>query len=332
MEIVPAYREKSPSRPERPRRHGRNSRPDERDRRAAAIASRRHGTLTSEELREVGFSASAVTRAVQRGAIQRLYHSIYVMGPVIPPLARELGAVRACEPDAFLGSLSALMLWDLVEDYHGPIHVTVVGRDCRRQDGIKVHRVNALDRRDTRRHKLIPATAPARAILESAAELSPARLRRLVDNATVRRLTSEAQLRQAMKRAPRRAGTAALDAILTANREPALTRSEAEERALALIEAAGLPRPKVNSRVAGLEVDFYWPEHKVVLEIDGFEFHRTRHAFENDHERTARLEDAGLVVRRATWLQLTEEPLRLTARLARALAAGEGAHGKRAAA
>jgi very-short-patch-repair endonuclease len=152
----------------------------------------------------------------------------------------------------------------------------------------------------------------------------------LIDEALVRRFTSEQALKEAIRRSPGRRGTAALNAILTANREPAITRSEAEERALALIEAAGLPRPKVNAEVEGLEVDFYWPDQQVVLEIDGFEYHRTRRAFENDHRRTALLEDADITVRRATWLQLTEEPLLLTARLARALAAGESAHATRA--
>ncbi|MFL5826215.1 MAG: type IV toxin-antitoxin system AbiEi family antitoxin domain-containing protein [Thermoleophilaceae bacterium] len=332
MEVLPAYREKSPSEPERRGSDGRSSRLSARDRQAAAIAARQHATITSRQLQRTGFSTSAVTRMVQRGAMQRLYHGVYVVGPVTPPLARELGAVLACQPAAFLSNLSALALWGLLPHYEGPIHVTVVGRDSRRRDGIEVHRTNELNRRDTRRHKLIPVTAPARSILESAPELNPKRLRRLVDEAQVRRLTTESQLNEAMKRAPRRPGTAALNTMLNAAREPALTRSEAEERALALIEAAGLPRPRVNANVEGLEVDFYWPEQQVVLEVDGFEYHRTRHAFETDHQRTAILEDAGLILRRATWWQLTEEPLVLTARLARALATGEGAHRSRDAA
>ena len=100
---------------------------------------------------------------------------------------------------------------------------------------------------------------------------------------------------------------------------PRLTRSEAERLLLRLIRAAQLPEPQANARVAGFEVDFLWPEQKVIVEIDGFAFHGHRAAFERDRQRDMVMRDAGYEVIRVTWRQLVEQPLRVIAHIARAL-------------
>ena len=45
---------------------------------------------------------------------------------------------------------------------------------------------------------------------------------------------------------------------------PTLTRSKLEISFLALIDTHGLPRPLVNAVVQGLEVDFFWPAHRLI--------------------------------------------------------------------
>jgi very-short-patch-repair endonuclease len=102
---------------------------------------------------------------------------------------------------------------------------------------------------------------------------------------------------------------------------PALTRSEAEARLLSLIRTARLPAPSTNARLHGLEVDFLWPEQRLVVEVDGFTFHGDRAAFERDRERDATLVASGFRVIRVTWRQLVDQPLVVVARIASALAA-----------
>ena len=83
-----------------------------------------------------------------------------------------------------------------------------------------------------------------------------------------------------------------------------LTRSELEERFLLFCAEHGIVSPRVNALVAGLEVDFYWPRLKLVVEVDGSAFHRTRAAFERDRRRDTRLATAGVRVLRspiASW-------------------------------
>ena len=99
------------------------------------------------------------------------------------------------------------------------------------------------------------------------------------------------------------------------DRYPEFTRSENERRLKALCRAARLPLPQMNARVAGYEVDAYWPAHKLVVEIDGWRYHRTRRRFEDDRRKDAALTVAGYRVIRITARRLRYEPYSVTAQL-----------------
>ena len=93
------------------------------------------------------------------------------------------------------------------------------------------------------------------------------------------------------------------------------TRSEAERRLRVLCKAARLPAPKMNARVAGYEVDAFWPAQRLIVEIDGYRYHGTRQAFERDRRKDAALQAAGYRVVRITWSRLTSEPYSVSAQL-----------------
>lgn len=112
---------------------------------------------------------------------------------------------------------------------------------------------------------------------------------------------------------------ARLRALAGGAERPALTRSKAEERLLALIRRGGLPPPDVNRRVGGYEIDFLWPEGALAVEVDGFAYHRSRGAFERDRRRDAELAVLGIRVLRVTWEQITDEPEAVLVRIARLL-------------
>lgn len=77
-------------------------------------------------------------------------------------------------------------------------------------------------------------------------------------------------------------------------------------------------------RVAGHEVDLFWADERLVVEIDGYAFHGSRAAFERDRRRDADLVAAGCAVIRITWRQAVHEPLATVARVAVARAARTG--------
>jgi very-short-patch-repair endonuclease len=141
----------------------------------------------------------------------------------------------------------------------------------------------------------------------------------------VQRLTTRAAVAETLTRGKGRAGAAALRDVLERADEPSLTRSEAERRLLELVRRARLPAPTTNARAGRFEVDLLWPEHRLVVEVDGFAFHGTRAAFERDRRRDAELQALGYRVLRITWRQLTREPEAVIALIAAALSAARSA-------
>jgi very-short-patch-repair endonuclease len=177
-----------------------------------------------------------------------------------------------------------------------------------------------LQRGDVMSWQRIPVTTPARTLLDLAAVVSPDVLRRAVRQAEVDGLARQRELERQLARAPRRRrGSRRLAAILELG--PARTRSELEDRMLALLVAHGFPRPLTNAHVRALtrtvEVDFLFPELRLVLETDGDRYHGTRLAREADAARQADLEAAGYRVVRLNWRQVTAEQEQTVRRLRR---------------
>jgi very-short-patch-repair endonuclease len=83
-------------------------------------------------------------------------------------------------------------------------------------------------------------------------------------------------------------------------------RSDLERRFVDVCRDAGLPLPAVNASVAGFEVDALWPAQRLIVELDGYQYHRTRRAFESDRVRDAELQLAGYRTLRITHRRLVE--------------------------
>ena len=237
------------------------------------------------------------------------------------PGASELAAVFACGGGALVSHRSAAALWGLLPGNAHAVDVTVVGRHCRSRPGIDVHQAGQIDKRDIRRRNGIPVTAPARTLIDWAATASDDEFEQAVSEARVQRLVRDGEIEAALARAGNRSGVARTRAVLRAEDDSGYTRSRAERLIRALLKAARLPAPRVNVPVAGYSVDFLWPEHKLIVEVDGFQFHGHRAAFERDRRKDQVLTMAGYRVIRITWRQLRDEPLAVAAAIAGALTA-----------
>jgi very-short-patch-repair endonuclease len=214
-------------------------------------------------------------------------------------------------------------LWGLSQPQH-PTQVTVVGGHRRSRRGIEVTQVKRLDARDRRVKNGIPVTAPARTAIDFAGIAdSDDELERAVSEARARRLIKDGEIEQALARAGNHRGVAAMRAFLEGERETGFTRKEAERRMRRITREAGLPQPLCNARVGRYEVDFLWPAQRLVVEVDGYAFHGHRRAFERDRHKDQVLVAAGYRVMRVTWRQIRDEPLRVAAAIASALAFGD---------
>ncbi|MCW3014276.1 MAG: hypothetical protein JWO02_1368 [Solirubrobacterales bacterium] len=270
------------------------------------------GVFTVAHLAQVGLSEPAVRRWTAVGRLHRLYRGVYALAPLdtLTPQARDLAAVWACGDGAALCALSAALRWGLLR--YGPpqpqVLVHATGR--RRIEGIDLRVTTDLPPSDITTRERIPITTVERTVLDLAAsDLSD----RAVESAAAQaerdgRLLRPAQMRVAA-RARHRTGAVRLRAILHIG--PRLWRSDEEAAAAVALVSAGLPEPViahvVQTDVGPLEVDLSFPDHRLVLEVDG-----RQHALSlqrwRDLDRDAALARAGWTTVRVAAAHVREQP------------------------
>lgn len=293
--------------------------------RIVALAASQYGVITRAQLRATGLLPGAVDRRIRAGRLRRLHTGVYLMGPVRPARATEMAAVLACGPEAVVSHVSAGRLWSMVRSEGGdePVHVGVSGGGRRSRAGIVVHRVALLEPDERSVVDRIPVTAPGRTIVDLAGMVGSRELESAVARAEREGLIRRAELERLPTRYAGRPGIVALRTLLSLPGGPALTRSEAETRALGMIRRARLPPPEVNVVVGPYELDFLWREAGVAAEIDGFAHHGSRPRFESDRRRDSYLLARGIKVVRLTWRRLVRDELAAAVELGRAITRGE---------
>ena len=216
-----------------------------------------------------------------------------------------------------LSHTTAAAAWEMLQTNSGLIHVTIPGAAGReRRTGIRIHRSVTFESHDTTTHRGIPITTPIRTVLDVAATLEGRRLEQLLDRAE-RRLDF-AELQQRLAAHPTRPGSPSLRAVLSHYVVgSAVTRSELEEMFLRLCDDHGLPRPEVNICIEGMECDFVWWDARLIVEVDGFAFHRSR--FAADRERDVVLKLAGWEVLRFAYEHVADRPRWVAAAIRRSL-------------
>lgn len=268
----------------------------------ARRAASEWGVLSLDELRACGLSRDAVVVRVANGHLHPMYRGVYAVGHAKPPLEGFfLAAVKACGPGAVLSHHAAAAFWGLVPWDGRHLEVTVTGSTTRLHQGIRVHRTLSLDAQDRRCHRGIPATSPARTLLDLAGTRLPDdRLRRAVREGLATKRVSIAQLADVLVRHPERRGCRRLAAIVATG---VPTRSELEDATLDLLLRGGFAHPDVNVALvlAGRRVvpDFRWPAQRLIVEADGAAWHDNPLARADDAERQALLEAHGERVVRA---------------------------------
>jgi very-short-patch-repair endonuclease len=265
------------------------------------------------------------------GRLHRLHTGVYAVGhPVLGRRGRWMAAVLACGPGAALSHASAAALWELRASASTWIDVTVPRTGKRTRERIRVHRPRTLGPDEVTTRDEIPVTTPGRTIVDMAATLQESRLEHLLDQAEIRELTDYPALEALARAHPGHCGAGRLRAAL--RRHDAGTnvaRSDLEILFKELCRARGLPAPRVNHRVEGKEVDFLFEAQKLVVETDSWRYHKTRHAFENDRARDAKLARAGYRTLRFTDTQIADRAAAVADTIAVALV--QGSPGERAA-
>ena len=273
--------------------------------------------VNRRQLLAVGLSSRAIVARVKRHDLLPMHRGVYRVGPVIPPLGEEMAAILACGQYAWISHASATYLHKLPPHpaKPRPVSVTVTGSAIRRP-GLRVRRVTALEPDELTEVEGIPATTVTRAILDLAGS-APRLLERAVSEGIASRKTSRDRLLALCHRHPGARGVAGLRSLL--DDRMAVTRSTPERILRRLLRLTELPLPQTNVKVGKWEVDFVWPKHRLIVEVDALSTHTSPFHFERDRRKDAELTLLGYTVIRVTRRQLQEEPDVVVARIAAAL-------------
>ena len=286
----------------------------------AQLAERQHGVVSMGQLLgPLGYSSSSVQRAVEGGRLHRLHRGVFAVGhALISPHGECLAAVLGSGPKALLSHLSAAWLWGISTASHAPVDVTTPVRRKPRPP-IRLHEARRIAAADRALRDEIPVTAVPRTLLDVAATVRFGWLEAMVERAEELELLDLGQLEALLSRTVGHHGHARLRRAIAGHRPSSLTRSAIEKRFLRLCVDGGLPQPRTNFVEAGVELDCYWPEFRFAVELDLYETHGTRAAFERDRLRQEDLLLAGIAMTRVTGPRLQREPEEVLRRIRRLL-------------
>jgi len=250
------------------------------------LASRQHGAAAGWQLRRHGLSRGQVDEAL-RGR-RRIFRDVCADGD-LDELGWFMAAALAYGPTGVISHVSALMLMELRPFEAHDIHVSYTGGGRRGHAGTVPHRRRRMETGHW--NEVIPVTSPSQSIKD--ADLPPHEQYRAIETAQQNGheltlpLSAVVRLRSTVR------GT---------------TRSDAEARLLLLVAEQGWPLPLVNHYLNGVEADFHWPHERLVVEVDGWEFHKEREQFEEDRRRTLVHQSAGWTVLRPSASQVKHQP------------------------
>lgn len=277
------------------------------------LQASRRGLVTRRRLLELGLTAAAIDWRIDAGRLLPLGNGVYAVGrPAVGREAIWTAALLATGPGALLAGRSAATAWGIVRR-EGVVEV--LRPRCRRPPAfrlgspgltagrwVRVRSSRCLGDLDVARTCGIPVTSVPRTLLDLAGSMDESAFQAAFNEADRRRLLDRHDLARYSARGKGWKGAALFrEAVRTRSPEVARSESELEAMFLRLCAAARLPAPEPNQRVLDFRVDCLWRDPALVVELDGYEFHRGRMAFEKDAARDNRLKRAGYQVLRFTW-------------------------------
>jgi very-short-patch-repair endonuclease len=279
-----------------------------RSRKTWEIARAQHGVLTHADLLGLGFTAKGIKHRIATGRLHPISKAVYAVGrPELTQHGRWMAAVLHCGDHAALSHRSAAELWGIGYEENGRIDITVARKCEIHREGLKVRSRPSLPGAGFVRRFGIPVTNPVQTLIDLATELRPMRLERAVNQADVHDLVDPETLRTALDGFAGMPGVKTLRTMLDRHTFR-LSDSDLEILFRPLARAAAFPLPLSKQWVLGYEVDFFFPDHGLIVETDGLRYHRTpaqqARMVKRDQKHTA----AGYRVLRFTHWQIAHAP------------------------
>jgi very-short-patch-repair endonuclease len=282
------------------------------DEELARIASTAHGVVTASQLLSAGVTRREIEVRLRKGVLIRVHRGVYRVGHLAPSEATYLAAVLAAGEGALLCGRAAAHLLGLVKGRApGP---EVIARTQRRIEGVTTHRSRAAgDGRDATIVRTIPVTTVPRTLVDISSELSLDALARACHEAGVRYGATPNSVEAVLAQRPGSPGAKKLRRVI--HGDVHVTLSKLEAHFLALLRGENLPLPRTNKPAGTRRVDCRWPDHRLTVELDGYQFHNSRHSWEQDRRREREARARGDDFRRYTYGDVFEHPRPMLAEL-----------------
>jgi hypothetical protein len=291
----------------------------------ARLATGQHGVAARRQLVGLGFGGDAIKARCAAGSLDPIHREVFAVGHRrLTHRSYWWAAVLAYGDEALLSHRSAAALWGLSRRRAGPIHVTApTGRQgVDRRTGIWIHRCR-LHPEDRVLHDGLPVTSVARTLFDMAEVVDEASLRGAFEEADRLKILRLKSLERVCARGRGRRALRPIRRILPRLQVPVDSRSQLEARFIAFCESQGIPLPATNVLVLGDEVDALWPAASLIVELDSWEFHSGREAFQKDRIRDSAHLVAGYRTVRVTDWRLKHDARTLAAEI-RALLGSAG--------
>jgi very-short-patch-repair endonuclease len=289
----------------------------EREQALSALADRQYGVVSQSQLAALGLGKRTIARWSANGRLhQRHRGGAYAVGRrSVVQRGTWLAAVLACGEGAVLSHASAAALWELVPA-RALVDVTSPRGNQGRQrwHGARLHRCRlGLD--ETTSRDRIPVTSVARTLFDYAEVADFQRLEKAWEEADRLKRLRLAEVELVCERGYGRRALKPIRRLLAEARAVTRTRSPLEDRFQRFCRLYDLPPHHTNVEVLGKEVDVLWPAAKLIAELDSWEFHSHRAAFQRDRARDTSLLVAGYRTIRVTHDRLDQEAATLAAEI-----------------
>ena len=284
------------------------------------ISKRQHGVVSRKQLVEAGIPPRTIDRRVSRAGLFVVYPGVYAVGrPTVSMEGIILASLLGAGDGAVLGCRSAAAVWGFLK-HESPIEVLRLDGGTNQRARVKVEgkrwwpylhvmKPRNLPEVETTIRDGLNLTSPARTLRDVAAFLSRRQFERIFTEADRLGVLEDEDLLRCAVQSQGKKGAQMLRRAV-ARRIPGIedAASLLEALLLELCDLNQIPRPVTNRMIGAYRPDFQWPEHSLIVEVDGYEFHRGREMFENDLLRDDRLRAQGWTVRRFSWRMVNDEP------------------------
>lgn len=276
----------------------------------ARLAADQHGVLSLAQAHSLGATDDQVRRRVEDGVWWRVHDGVFRIGGAPVTYQQELLAgCLAIGPEAAASHRAAAVLHGLLSYSQRPLEVTTTRLRSPERDGVIAHRLADLRPRWVTEVDGVAVTTVARTLVDLGAVAAPRTVEAALDKALGRRLVTYRDARDAMRAVARkgRRGVGTIRRLLDARIGEVLPAGVLEARMATLFRRTGLPEPRaeyvVTDEHAGFVavVDFAYPERRLAIEVDGYEFHSSLQAVDYGNARDRLLASAGWLPAHFSW-------------------------------